>query len=176
KIRSMRADAPDGLASGAPISAGVDGRTTPLGRFLRRYRLDELPQLAQVLTGSMALFGPRPEAPEFVTSGSAWRVVLAARPGIAGPTQLLVEDLESRLPFENTAAFYTEHVLPIKLIVDEWYVNCASPSIDARIVVGLLQRFLLRRTPTVLTRYVERQNEGLARQVATLSGQLDGAL
>lgn len=168
KIRSMRATGPDGLASGSSISAGNDDRTTPLGRVLRRYRLDELPQLAHVVTGSMSLFGPRPEAPEMVTSDPAWAVILSVRPGIAGPTQLVFEDLEGSLPAGDTADFYAQHVLPVKLVVDQWYVTHASPATDARVLVGLIQRFVLRRPPTVLTQYVERDHQGLAeRLVAT---------
>lgn len=147
KLRTMR------VGGGAPITAGEDDRITPLGRRLRRLRLDELPQLVHVAKGEMALIGPRPEAPELV-EGPEWATVLQARPGIAGPTQLVFEEIESRLPAVDTAAYYAEHVLPRKLRVDQWYVDNASPLVDLRVCVGLVQRFVLHRPPTAVTRVV----------------------
>lgn len=147
KLRTMR------VGTGAPITAGGDDRITPLGRRLRRLRLDELPQLLHVVRGEMALIGPRPETPELVDAAApAWAAVLQARPGIAGPTQLVVEEEESRLPAEDTVAYYAEHVLPEKLRIDQWYVQNASPLVDLRVVAGLVQRFVLHRPPTALGR------------------------
>lgn len=161
KIRSMRAAGPDGLASGASLAAGEDPRITRLGRVLRRWRIDELPQLAQVVAGSMALVGPRPEAVDYVVAGDeSWDVVLRARPGIAGVSQLLFEQIEASLPVEGVEFLYRTQVLPLKLRVDRWYVEHASPLTDALVVAALVDRFVLRREPVRLVRYAARRIPG----------------
>jgi lipopolysaccharide/colanic/teichoic acid biosynthesis glycosyltransferase len=77
KPRTMRMD--EGVASGQAITSAADPRVTPFGRRLRRYRLDEFPQLLNVVTGQMALVGPRPETPSYVDLGdSLWQEVLQA--------------------------------------------------------------------------------------------------
>ena len=146
KLRTMRADDGRGLATGARITSGEDPRVTPMGRKLRRRRVDELPQLLDVVTGRMALLGPRPETPELVDDGDArWTPVLRARPGIAGPTQLLVDEWEAELlRGPDAQAVYRDRVLPVKLAVDAWYVEHATPWIDLLIGASLVQRFVLR--------------------------------
>ena len=90
KLRTMRQD-----AVGPAVTAGGDPRVTPVGRFLRRSKIDELPQLWNVLSGEMALVGPRPEVPEYVDSSDpGWRRVLEVRPGMTDPVSL-------RLRFEE---------------------------------------------------------------------------
>jgi lipopolysaccharide/colanic/teichoic acid biosynthesis glycosyltransferase len=156
KVRTMVADAPDGAAGGAPITSAGDPRITGLGRRLRSYRLDELPQLWNVVGGEMSLLGPRPEAPGYVDLDDArWCAVLQARPGIAGPTQLLVADWEAALIGSGPGDAYADRVLPVKLAIDQWYVERATPAVDLAIVSGLVQRFLLGRPPAALLRLVE---------------------
>jgi lipopolysaccharide/colanic/teichoic acid biosynthesis glycosyltransferase len=158
KLRTMRADDGRGLASGARITSGVDPRVTPIGRKLRRLRVDELPQLLDVVTGRMALVGPRPETPELVDGADArWAPVLQARPGIAGPTQLLVEAWEAELlrgPDAQTV--YRDQVLPVKLAVDAWYVEHANPWIDLLVGASLVQRFVLRARASVIEPVIRR--------------------
>lgn len=88
KFRTMYRDA------GGPARTGKgDVRVTPIGRFLRAWSLDELPQLINVLAGEMSLVGPRPEVPEVVDDYPAWRkMVLEAKPGITGLVQILGRD------------------------------------------------------------------------------------
>ena len=89
KLRTMRA------GGGPEVTATGDPRITRVGRILRRAKLDELPQLWNVLAGDMALVGPRPEVPAYVDlSDSTWRRVLEVRPGITDPVSL-------RLRFEE---------------------------------------------------------------------------
>lgn len=148
KIRTMYAAGPSGQAEGSSITATVDGRVTPVGHCLRRSRLDELPQLWNVVRGDMAILGPRPEAPDYVDlMVPAWSRVLRARPGVAGPTQVLVADLEAELVRLGDGYSYGEDILPIKLAIDRWYVEYASPRIDALILASLAGRLALGRKP-----------------------------
>ncbi len=144
KLRSMRATGPDGTAGGPAVTSADDERVTPLGRRLRRHRLDELPQLLNVVRGEMALIGPRPETPSYVDAADpAWAEVLSARPGIAGPTQLLVHEWEEAFLRDRPGDdLYRTTALPAKLRSDAWYVRSASPSVDVAVVRGILRRFL----------------------------------
>lgn len=144
KVRSMRAEAPDGMATGLALTGEHDPRMTPIGIKLRAYYLDELPQLYNVVRGEMCLLGPRPEAPEFVDSDDPlWREVLAAPPGIAGPTQLIVNDWERhRITEDPTGHAYVHEVLPVKLAIDAWYLRRSSLRVDALVASTLLRRIL----------------------------------
>lgn len=142
KIRSMHAQAGSGLAAGPALTSGDDDRITAVGRWLRRYRLDELPQLWHVVRGEMALLGPRPEAPDYVERDDArWQHVLQAPPGIAGLTQVLVNGWEAeRLRTATDNGCYRGDILPVKLAVDRWYVRSATPALDIRIALDTLLR------------------------------------
>ncbi len=144
KLRSMRAEAPDGRAQGISLTAANDSRITPVGVKLRAYYLDELPQLWNVVKGEMSLLGARPEAPEYVDiTDTRWQLVLAAPPGIAGPTQLLVNEWERHLITACEAgSVYVDEVVPVKLAIDGWYISNSSPRLDVLVLVTLLRRFL----------------------------------
>ncbi len=144
KLRSMRADGPDGRAAGLTLSGTVDDRITPVGRKLREYYLDELPQLWNVVTGDMSLLGPRPEAPVWVNlEDPSWQVVLSVPPGMAGPTQMIVGEWERELiSSDDDGSAYRTKVLPVKLAIDSWYVQSSSPLTDALVAVTLVRRFL----------------------------------
>src|SRR5436305_1549910 len=91
KFRTMRIN-----ASGPGLTRGGDARVTPLGRILRRSKLDELPQLVNILRGEMSIVGPRPEAPEYVRLYTAeQRRVLTVRPGLTSPASLRYRHEES---------------------------------------------------------------------------------
>jgi lipopolysaccharide/colanic/teichoic acid biosynthesis glycosyltransferase len=142
KLRSMRSEAPDGTATGGALTTADDERVTPIGARLRARHLDELPQLYNVVRGEMCLFGPRPEAPEFVDlDDPLWQIVLRAPPGIAGPTQLIVGDWEREsITRDPSGAAYVDNVLPVKLAIDAWYVQQASPRFDLHVAASLLRR------------------------------------
>ena len=144
KLRSMRADRPDGSADGSALTGELDRRITPIGRRLRAYHLDELPQLWNVARGEMLLLGPRPEAPEFVDHGCPqWAEILSVPPGIAGPTQVIVSDWERTcIADDDDGDCYRRDVLPVKLAIDRWYLRSASPTNDLLVGVTLLRRFL----------------------------------
>jgi FlaA1/EpsC-like NDP-sugar epimerase/lipopolysaccharide/colanic/teichoic acid biosynthesis glycosyltransferase len=113
KLRTMRA-AETGLA----ITAKDDPRITPLGRLLRRLKIDELPQLWNVLLGDMALVGPRPEVPGYVDLESpVWKRVLSVRPGVTDPAALRLLDEEEVLTKAkgDRDLYYRVQLLPLKL-------------------------------------------------------------
>ena len=147
KLRSMRVDRPDGTADGSALTSMNDQRITHIGARMRRYHLDELPQLWNVARGEMCLFGPRPEAPAFVDlEDPCWQAVLRMPPGIAGPTQLVVGGWErhiiSSCP-DGTA--YRDQVVPVKLAIDTWYMRRASLTLDLLTAATLFGRLV----PTV---------------------------
>ena len=142
KFRTMRND--PGSAERA-ITIGADPRVTRAGRFLRRSKLDELPQLIDVLLGDMSLVGPRPEVPQYVaTYPDAIRAkVLSVRPGITDPASLQFRN-ESELLARaaDPEREYREVVLPAKLRLAVDYVDHATLAGDLRLL-GLTLRTLV---------------------------------
>ncbi|MEP6994597.1 MAG: sugar transferase, partial [Acidobacteriota bacterium] len=113
KFRTMWADAPGLLMTGEG-----DSRVTPIGRLLRKTRLDELPALINVLLGDLSLVGPRPEIPRFVDLGNPlWRLALQVRPGLTDPVTLILRNEESLLASVdgNPETFYRDVLQPYKL-------------------------------------------------------------
>jgi lipopolysaccharide/colanic/teichoic acid biosynthesis glycosyltransferase len=105
-------------SEGIPLTASGDARLTSVGRFLRKLKLDELPQLWNVLRGDMSLVGPRPEVPYFVDiNDSRWQEILAVRPGLTDPVTLVLkneEELLARGPGDHET-FYRTTLQPLKL-------------------------------------------------------------
>lgn len=132
KIRSMCVS-----TSGCSITASSDSRITCVGRFLRRYKLDELPQLWNVVCGQMSLVGPRPELPEFVDlSQPSWRSVLQVRPGITDPVSIAYRNEEKLLAsVEDPVRFYRETVLPDKLTRNLAYLGERSFWRDLKVIL-----------------------------------------
>ena len=129
KLRTMRA------GPGAAITTRDDPRVTALGRALRRARLDELPQLFNVVRGEMSIVGPRPEDPRFVALYSEeQRAVLALRPGITGAAQLVFRDEAALLDPADPEGSYIRAVLPRKLAIDLEYARGRSLAGDLRIM------------------------------------------
>jgi lipopolysaccharide/colanic/teichoic acid biosynthesis glycosyltransferase len=131
KFRTMRAG-----AGGSAITAAGDTRITAIGAHLRKFKLDELPQLFNVLRGDMSLVGPRPEAPEYVNGQSPmWQAVLQVRPGITDLATLLYRDEEALLEGSGDAErFYREGVLPAKLWLNLAYIRTRSLRKDITLV------------------------------------------
>ena len=119
KFRSMRVG-----EAGPEITRAGDARVTAVGRLLRKWKLDELPQLINVLAGEMSLVGPRPESPRYVAMYDAGqRRILSVRPGITSPASLLYRSEEEQLAGEDWERTYVERVMPEKLRVDLAYVD-----------------------------------------------------
>ena len=135
KFRSMYADAE--LRTGAVWATVDDPRITPVGRWLRKLRLDELPQLWNVVKGDMSIVGPRPERPEFVDVLADqipyYRQRLAVKPGITGWAQI------------NHKYGDTELDALIKLEYDLYYIKNLAPTLDFYIIFQTLKVMLLSR-------------------------------
>jgi len=131
KLRSMQRS-----NHGLRITADGDARVTHIGHFLRKYKLDELPQFWNVLRGDMSFVGPRPEVPEYVEFGdSRWQRVLQCRPGITDFATLVYRNEEKILAtFENREAGYREHVLPSKLALNIEYLDHRSLWSDIKLI------------------------------------------
>jgi lipopolysaccharide/colanic/teichoic acid biosynthesis glycosyltransferase len=125
KFRSMSAEAE---TSGPDITVAGDPRITTVGKILRRWKLDELPQLWNVLKGEMSLVGPRPELPAYVAGYTdAQREVLTVRPGITDPASLAYHREEELLATHAAPQrFYRETILPHKLAMNREYVAAIS--------------------------------------------------
>ena len=139
KLRTMVADAP---ARGGALTSPRDPRVTRLGAALRRWKLDELPQLLNVLRGDMSLVGPRPEVPRYVAGYSpCQRAVLRVRPGITDPASLAYVDEAAVLArFDDCERAYVEVVLPAKLALSLDYLDRRTLRSD----LGILARTLVR--------------------------------
>ena len=146
KFRSMVVNA-DRI--GPPVSGNSDARTTWLGRHLRRSKLDELPQLVNVMRGEMTLIGPRPEVARYVEYYSpSERVLLSVRPGLTGPGQLWFwTDQACELDdADDPEREYLEHHLHPKLALDLDYLEHRSVSRDLDVLRKTLSVMLkLRR-------------------------------
>ncbi len=144
KFRSMLDEAP---RAGPQLTVGADPRITRAGRFLRRSKLDELPQLFDVLAGSMSLVGPRPEVPRYVAlyPAALRDKVLSVRPGITDPASIMYRD-ESALLARATdpERVYIEQIMPAKLRYAAEYVDHMSLANDVRLI-GATLRLLLSR-------------------------------
>jgi lipopolysaccharide/colanic/teichoic acid biosynthesis glycosyltransferase len=125
KFRTMVVDAPE---RGLQITAGEDPRITRVGRFLRKWKLDELPQLWNVLKGEMSLVGPRPEVPRYVEMfREDYACVLSVRPGITDPASLKYRDEAAILAQSlNPEETYVRQILPEKITLSKQYVAQAS--------------------------------------------------
>jgi lipopolysaccharide/colanic/teichoic acid biosynthesis glycosyltransferase len=139
KFRTMR------VAAGSPgpaLTVGADPRITRAGAFLRRTKLDELPQLIDVLRGDMSIVGPRPELPQFVAAypPELRAKVLSVRPGITDPASLQFRDESTLLArAADPEREYRDVVLPAKLRLAADYVDKATLAGDLRLIASTLR-------------------------------------
>ena len=121
KIRTMRPS----RAHTTTVTTGHDPRITPLGRFVRRAKIDELPQLFNVLVGQMSFVGPRPDVPGFADALEGRdRLILTVRPGITGPATLKYRDEEVLLESVDDPERYNREVIfPDKVRLNREYVE-----------------------------------------------------
>lgn len=132
KFRTMR------VAVGAQVTAAGDPRITPLGHFMRRFKLDELPQLWNVLRGEMSFVGPRPEVPAYVArQPRSYRAIGRLRPGITDWASLAFRDEEEVLRAHAADPdFYATRLLPRKLALARLYHRRCSVGLDLRLIAA----------------------------------------
>ncbi len=133
KFRTMRPGGGDHL-----VTAENDQRVTRAGRWMRRYKLDELPQLFNVLKGDMSLVGPRPEVPKFVDLFRAeYETILTVRPGVTDPASIRFRDESALLTQSGPEAenAYLEQIMPLKLKIYRDYVCNRTLPGDIRLIL-----------------------------------------
>jgi|GEM_PF-49963 len=132
KFRTMTVDAD---STGPGITLRDDRRITRIGNFLRETKIDELPQLVNVLKGDMGLVGPRPEDPRYVASYTPSQLqILQARPGITSPASIEYRHENKLLEGENWETTYRETILPRKLAIDLAYLQRRTTWTDLTVI------------------------------------------
>lgn len=140
KFRKMHHD-----AAGGPLTADADPRLTRVGAVLTRTRLDELPQLWDVLRGRMSIIGPRPEDPEFVAlHPEEFDRILSVRPGLTGLSQLAFAHEYSILDQNDLVGDYVGRLLPQKVRIDTLYAERHSLRMDLAVLRWTVAAVLLR--------------------------------
>jgi lipopolysaccharide/colanic/teichoic acid biosynthesis glycosyltransferase len=142
KFRSMVHDAP---LRGGPLTSGGDPRITRVGQILRQMKIDELPQLINVLRGDMSLVGPRPEVRRYVELfRENYKTILTVRPGITDLASLKYRDESAILARStNPEETYVRGILPDKLVLGEEYVRRSSLSFDLVLICKTLTKLPL---------------------------------
>jgi lipopolysaccharide/colanic/teichoic acid biosynthesis glycosyltransferase len=133
KFRSMIVESE---APGPGLTKCGDPRVTPLGKWLRKFKLDELPQLYNVLRGDLSLVGPRPKLPQYEVDFN-----MPYRPGITGASTLVFrneEQMLSRVSPKEMEAYYEKHIKPLKARLDSRYMRNSTSLTDLRIIVATL--------------------------------------
>lgn len=140
KFRTMVADAEQ---VGGPSTALNDSRITSIGRFLRRYKLDEVPQFINVLTGEMSLVGPRPQVERYTKlyKGEE-KIILSVRPGMTDYASIHFIDMDATLGDVDVDRKYLEEVEPQKNALRIRYIKERSFSTDMKILFKTLTKLL----------------------------------
>jgi lipopolysaccharide/colanic/teichoic acid biosynthesis glycosyltransferase len=143
KFRTMRADAE---RLGGQLTVGADPRITSVGAFLRKSKIDELPQLIDVVQGTMALVGPRPEVPRYVALYTAeQRRVLDVRPGITDPASIQYRDESAVLvAAADPERAYVDEIMPHKLAINLAYLARRTLASDVGVILATLARIVRR--------------------------------
>lgn len=137
-------------AVGSALTAADDSRLTRVGRVLARTKLDEIPQLLNVLRGQMSLVGPRPEDPRFVKlEPDRYRTILRVRPGITGLSQLAFARESEILDPSDQVGHYVRAIFPQKVAIDALYVTSWSIRMDLSILAWTGLAVVARRNVAV---------------------------
>lgn len=141
RIQKFRTMVVDAAEIGGPSTGMDDPRVTRFGAWLRRFKLDELPNLVCVLSGQMSIVGPRPEVPQYTSlyQGEE-KLILSVRPGITDLSSVRFIDLASHIGAENVDAAFETRVLPVKNRLRVQYVRERSFWTDMKIIGSTLAR------------------------------------
>ncbi|PKF71160.1 glycosyl transferase [Pseudomonas fluvialis] len=143
KFRTMRVDA----EKSGRLTVGADSRITRSGHFLRKTKIDELPQLIDVFLGRMSLVGPRPEVQEFIDCYPAEvrEKVLSVRPGITDKASIeMVDENELLAKYDDFRQAYIDIILPIKQAYYVEYVDSQSLLLDFKLIILTLKKIITR--------------------------------
>jgi len=145
KFRTMVPEAP---ARGRPLTVGDDPRITRVGRLLRASKIDELPQLVNVLKGEMTLVGPRPEVPRYVEFfRTDYEEILVVRPGLTDPASLKYRDEAAILSqAADPEREYLDRLLPDKIRLGKEYVRRSSFWYDLSLILRTLMKLFAARS------------------------------
>ena len=148
RIWKFRTMIPGAEGQGLPLTVGKDRRVTRVGAWLRRLKLDELPQLFNVLVGDMTLVGPRPEVPRYVASyGLEQRRVLELVPGVTDEASIRYLDESAMLSAAaDPEQMYVSEIIPEKIRLNLAYAAHATVWTDLRVILSTLRR-LFRSPP-----------------------------
>lgn len=130
------------------LTVGSDARVTRSGHFLRKFKIDELPQLIDVIIGTMSLVGPRPEVQEFIDCypETAKKIILSVRPGITDRASIeMVDENDILAHYDDPKLAYIDHILPIKQKFYIDYVNQNSILSDLKIILDTFSKILNRK-------------------------------
>jgi lipopolysaccharide/colanic/teichoic acid biosynthesis glycosyltransferase len=146
QILKFRTMAQNASTSGKPITVGEDPRITRVGWFLRKSKIDELPQLLNVLKGEMTFVGPRPEVPQYVEMfREDYKEILKVRPGITDLASIKYRDEAAFLgQSENPEMEYVRRVLPDKIQLGKEYIRRSSLFFDVTLIFKTFLRLLDR--------------------------------
>ncbi len=145
KFRTMKYS-PD--APGISITSANDSRVTSVGKFLRKWKIDELPQLINILKGDMSFVGPRPEVPEYVyLYTEEQKKVLSVRPGLTDPGSIIYSNEESLFPDDpaEREKIYINTILPDKLRLNLEYIKKRSFWRDMKVLLTTLKCIIISR-------------------------------
>ena len=140
KIRTMKLH-----KSISSIAANSDSFITPVGQFLRKTKLDELPQLINILTGKMSIVGPRPDLPgRYDKLIGEDKIILKFRPGLTGLDSMVYPFEELILAKqENPSEYYNKVIWPHKVRLNKWYVENWSFLLDLKIVINTITQLII---------------------------------
>jgi lipopolysaccharide/colanic/teichoic acid biosynthesis glycosyltransferase len=146
KVYKFRTMYPGADKKGLLTVGGKDTRITPVGYYLRKYKLDELPQLFNVLFGSMSLVGPRPEVRRYVNSYTQEQMqVLDVKPGITDYASLeYFDENELLAKSDDVEKTYIEEIMPAKLALNKRYISEQSMKTDLTIIWKTIKRIIMK--------------------------------
>ncbi len=151
KFRSMA----KALEKGREITVGADARITKVGAVIRKYKIDELPQLINVLVGNMSIVGPRPEVPHYVSFYTdKEKEVFRVRPGITDLASIRFRNENDILATkEDPEDYYIRHILPEKLWLNRLYIAHQSFWLDLKIIYATLYVIVTNDEENVLKKF-----------------------
>lgn len=162
KFRTMNVSEPSEM--GSAITSGADDRVFLIGRILRKSKIDELPQLWDILRGEMSFVGPRPEDPGIVNSYylPEWFRSLECKPGLTSPGSLYYYSCnEALIPSCDSEKYYIEYLLPTKMALDLYYIDNRNLLYDVSLcvrTVAVILTYILRRGQVGAPKEIEYVN------------------